>query len=269
MPNANTAIKLIALQGIAQIQDQRLRDALEAAYASECCLRAVETASRLFERFAGSDWSDDALCRFLSGWRAMHGTALYVSGLVVRLQREAQKAGPDERALLFQAAAEVGTIIAEDTGVDDVPHQELFATFANCLAGSDRWQLACFSTSECESFRAQVKHARLRAPIEEAILTTAASESWNSGEYTYVDPLMKAWLLQRRIQTQCSDDPTAYVGHHAGDTELGHFLHAIRAWDLYCEASGLDPDPLKARMIFESYFLRIGVAFQALEKAFE
>ena len=44
--------------------------------------------------------------------------------------------------LLHRAAAEVGEIIPEDTGVDDTPHSELYVDFANYLLGDDRWARA-------------------------------------------------------------------------------------------------------------------------------
>ena len=141
VPSGAESIGAIVRQGIAAIVNPALRDALETAYESVAAVQAVAAATRVFERLSSTQWPRDILCRFLAGWRAMHGTALFVSGLIVRLQREARQAKEGTRAILYEAAAEVGEIIPEDTGVTDRPHHELFAAFANLVAGDDAWKL--------------------------------------------------------------------------------------------------------------------------------
>lgn len=257
----------VAREGISSIPDSRLRDVLDAVYQSPQGVRAVVTAQRVFNRLTSSKWPAEQLRRFFSGWRSTHGTALFVSGLVIRIHREACGAPEPVRLLLHQAAAEIGEIIAEDTGVDDTPHNELFVRFASHVVGDDQWQLDRYLVPACERFRSQVKERRLAAPIEEAILTTAASESWNTGEYTYFDSLIRPWLTDiLGHPADIIEKKVAYVTVHAGETELGHFRHALAAWELYCRAIGNDADPMKAKLAFECYLAGVGSAFAELEQ---
>jgi hypothetical protein len=262
----NVGIAGITNNGIKRIQNATLRAALEEAYGSPAALAVIEMAHRVFSRLVGSKWPIEILAQFLSGWRSTHGTALFVSGLIIRLQREARAAELPARALLFDASAEMGEIIAEDAGVDDTLHNELFASFANQLVGDDRWQLEKFAMPLCLEFREYVKRERLSGPIEEAILITAASESWNSGEYSYADPLMRGWMKNILGFTDAIvENAIAYVSHHSGTVELDHFLHALSAWRFYCEAKGKPADPRNALRAFESYFDHLLGAFEELE----
>jgi hypothetical protein len=263
-------IRPIPLEGIALIEDHPLREALTSAYQTDRARRAVSAAETAFNRLTSQDWPVEVLARFLNGWRSTHVTALYVSGLMIRLLREARAANGESSLLLYQAAAEVGEIIPEDTGVDDTPHSELYMTFANFLLGSDRWQRARFSSPACERFRRYVKAQRLKATIEEALLTTAASENWNTGEYTYLDGLLRPWmvgLLGRDVVEV--EEKACYVSVHARRTELGHFLHALEAWKLYCRAAGQAADPARAHKVLLRYLAGVGQAFAALANVFQ
>ena len=167
---------------------------------------------------------------------------------MIRLLREASGADGHAAALLYRAAAEVGEIIPEDTGVDDTPHSELYIEFANFLVGHDLWQLNRYSIEPCERFRRYVKGQRLEAQIEDALLTTAASENWNTGEYTYLDDMLRPWLVDRLgHDAALAEEKAVYVSVHAGKTELGHFLHALAAWQLYCRAHGAAPGSKRVR----------------------
>ncbi len=221
----------IARQGIASIPSPTIRHALDTAYQSASGRGTVDTAHRVFDRLTSSTWPVESLCRFLSGWRATHGTAIFVSGLIVRIQRDARKTSGSPRTLLHEVAAEVGEIIPEDTGVTDTPHEELFAAFANYIVGDDRWKLDRYAIPGCEHFRAYVKNQRLYEPIEDGILTTAASENWNSGEYTYLDRRIKRWMIDvLNRPAKDAEEKAKYVSTHAGETERNHFRHALDAW---------------------------------------
>jgi hypothetical protein len=260
----------IARQGIALIVNPNLRCELDAVYRSPLGIETVETAHGVFNRLTSSEWPLETLCRFFSGWRSTHGTALFVSGLIIRVLREACKTSEFSRRLLYRSAAEIAEIITEDTGVDDIPHEELFTRFANHIVGDDRWQLSRYAVPACERFRSYIKRQRLAAPIEQAILTTMASENWNTGEYTYFDTLVRSWMLD--VIGRSSDDveeKVAYVKVHSGETELGHFLHALSAWEFYCQASAHEPDPIKARHALELYLEGVRTAFSALDQLFE
>jgi hypothetical protein len=265
-------IRNIALQGISLIEERQLRQALESAYDTRTARNAASAAEGVFERLTSRQWSSKPLSRFLNGWRSTHVTALYVSGLMIRLLREASAADGEASELLFRAAAEVGEIIPEDTGVDDTPHGELYMGFAHFLLGHDRWQLARWSNPQCETFRHYVKTQRLEAEIEDAILTTAASENWNTGEYTHLTNFIRPWMIDQTGESadlvEENAENAVYVTVHAGQTELGHFLHALEAWQLYCRANGRPADPERARAIVLRYLDGVGQAFAALGAVF-
>jgi hypothetical protein len=260
----------IALEGIALIEDGALREALASAYQTDVARHAVDAAHKVFDRLTSQPWPTDTLAHFLNGCRSTHVTALYVSGLMIRLLREAVAANGKASGLIYRATAEVGEIIPEDTGVDDTPHSELYVSFANFVLGNDRWQLNRYSVPACERFRCYVKAQRLEASIEEAILTTAASENWNTGEYTYLDGIYRPWMVDiMGWSAEEAEEKGVYISVHAGRTELGHFLHAIEAWQLYCHATGQVADPARARAVLVRYLTEVGQAFSALGRVLQ
>lgn len=270
MMESKSRIGTIALEGIALVEDRKLRAALQGAYQSDNGIRSLETAERVLNKLTSARWPSKILRRFLSGWGATHGTAVFVSGLMIRIQREARAASEPRRSLLHDAAAEIGEIIPEDVGLEGPPHSELFVDFANAVAGDDSWQLSRYAVPECQEFRKFVQERRLAGPLEDGILTTAASENWNTGEYTYFDSIVDAWMTDSLgYSVERSKKTIAYVSIHAGKTELGHFCHALRAWDLYCKAIGRIADPVRAQCAFEAYLTQLGTAFGALESLFD
>ncbi len=260
-------IDVIAKRGISLITHEPTRSALEAAYRTHQAASAVRIAERVFDRLTSARFPKESTCRFLAGWHATHGTSQFVSGLMIRMLREAERRPEADRPLLHRAVGMIAEIIPEDTGVDDTPHAELFARFATFLAGDDAWRLDRYIVPACERFRAYVQDQRLRGSIEEAILTTAASENWNSGEYTYLDGLVGPWMTRIIGADDSYQYAVRYVSVHAGDTELGHFMHAMRAWEAFCHASGVTIDPEKARHVFVQYLTRLTDAFAALDEA--
>ncbi len=259
----------IARRGISLLDDSATQRALEAAYSSQAAARAVQTSEAVFKKLTTVRNDPEIVCAFLAGWRAMHGTALYVSGLMVRLLRERAVAHQPAAELIGNAAAEIAEIIAEDTGVADIPHNELFAEFARTACGDNRWELAKYNSPACDRFRAYVKDARLHGPIQAAILTTAASENWNTGEYTFFSASVVDWLMASRgLELNQAEKAARYVTAHAGNTELGHFLHAITAWKHYCAARQCEVDPELARTVTETYLSQVEKAFEALYTLF-
>ncbi len=61
----------------------------------------------------------------------------------------------------------------------------------------------------------------------------------------------------------------AYISHHSGAVELGHFLHALEAWQLFAEATGHRADPTQAKVAFESYFEHLRPSFLELSTILE
>jgi hypothetical protein len=258
-------IASISMDGINLIKDIELREALLSVYHSREAGKVTALAQDVFEKLTQQNWSTETLCKFMAGWRATHGTALYVSGLVIRIHREAKSKTQHSKELLLAAAGEICEIIPEDTGVDDTPHHELFAKFANAVIGHDNWKLNRYNQMACNQFRNYVQVQRLDAPIEEAILTTAASENWNTGEYTFFAGLIDPWLTDiLKLPADLSVPAANYTKVHAGSTELGHFLHAIKAWQYYCEAHGKKAEPGIAKRVFEQYIMAIGNVYDEL-----
>jgi hypothetical protein len=266
------SIKGFAQEGIALVENGELRCELNSAYNSEAGRFANAQAMRVFDLLCSKSWPAGTLCRFLNGWQTTHVTALYVSGLMIRLLREAEAGEtPEKQVLLYSAAREIGEIIAEDTGVDDTPHNELYLDFAEGILGDDdRWKLRKFSQPQCEDFRRYVKQSRLEADLETAILLTAASENWNTGEYSFFDTLVMDWMTGvLELPEDRAESYAAYVTVHAGKTELGHFLHALSAWQMYCQTKGISADPQRAKSILQEYLKRVGEAFAELEQVFQ
>lgn len=253
--------------GLAKLDSSSLREAISAAFESPVGKASVESARRVIDRLTSRIWPPTTLCRFISGWNSLHGTALFVSGLVVRCHQEARiSSGIDAKSLIFEAAAELSELIAEDTGAIGTPHHELFALLADHLVGDDMWRLDRFQVSGCSKFRAWLGERRLRASIEEGILTTAASELWNAAEYSYLDSKARQWLSSlHNAEPKEIEQKLAYITVHAGETELGHFRHALTAWDFYCQAKGVRPSAEIAYRCVSGYLGQIGTAFEALE----
>lgn len=254
----------ISLQGIALIEDKKLRDALASCYESQRGREVSDIGHRLFQSVTSRVLEGPKMCQFLNGYRETHVTALYVSGLMGRVLREADESQGDVRDVLFRAARQVFEIIPEDTGVDDDPHGEIYYDFANYVAGHDQWQLAEHGDEACSEFRNFVKDARLSKDIETGFLTTAASENWNAGEYTYFDSRTRPWL--ELMGLPIDESKLAYVTVHAGETELGHFLHALAGWKLYCEGNGRRADPEKAHFVLSGYLDKLGKALSSLSE---
>jgi hypothetical protein len=267
---ATKDISSIAKQGIALIENKGLACALEAAYDSPEGTLAVAKAHHVFKLLTSSKWPVETICRFLSGWHSTHGTALFVGGLIIRIHREARKARERARPLLYEAAAEIGEVIPEDTGVDDIPHHERFAEFATYIVGDDRWQLGRYTLPACRAFRDHLKDQRLAAPVERGILAIAASENWNTGEYTYLNTMIHPWIVKCVVDSaKAAKEKAAYISVHAGQTELRHFLHALKSWDFYCQAKGKVADPMDAKQAFERHLRGMCDVFGELEKVFE
>jgi len=249
-----------------------LRHALLVVVRSPAYREATAQAESVFARLTQTRHEDDALARFLNGWQTVHVTALYVSGLMVRIQEEAQAAAAagegSKAALLFQAAFHTGRIIVEDTGLKGIQHGALYERFANgIMRGSDEWKLNRHASQECKDFRRYVEKARLRDPVETGLLTTAASENWNTGEYTLVAPMIVNWLEKANgFSSPDSRKLAAYAIVHAGDTELDHFTHALKAWQLYCTAHGREAGPAQAADVFARYAEKAAPAYRALKE---
>lgn len=274
------SIAIIAARGIETIPEtpelqnrEPLQATLHAIVSGHPYIETTHQAETAFNRLAQTTPQNDktALCRFFHGWQNAHLTALYVAAMTTRLLREAaEAAGNGDHAkagLLFRAAAHSAEISAEDVGLHGLAHGILFERLATGIVGDDSWKFSIHAVPECTEFRRYVENARLRAPLGIALLTTAASENWNTGEYTHATPVIYNWLEMLAFSRQEATRLNAYVKVHSGDTELHHFTHALIAWQLYCEAQGIGADPKQAADVFLDYAQRAGKAYAALATA--
>ncbi len=171
---------------------------------------------------------------------------------------------------LLNAAIEIGEVISEDTGIEGPTHQELFEYFAHAVVGKGQWRQEKYAMPKCREFRKFIREQRLNAPIEQSILITMAPELWNTGEYTYLNLLIRPWLRDHHHRPADKiEDIAAYIHVHAGETESDHFLHVINAWDSYCLASHQFKDLNKLTNVVENYFHHLGAAFKELEDLFQ
>jgi hypothetical protein len=266
----NKAITIagVAQEGISLISEKNLREALFAVYEKPACRESTLLAQSVFSSMFAGKGTREQRGRFLNGWQASHLSALFVAGLNIRMLREASALKYQGQLEMFKACAELVEVIGEDTGVDDTPHFQLYNEFANVVMENDFWKIQMFSVPSCERFRRFVQETRTQGPVEEAILTTMASENWNTGEYTYASAGVVEWMRSKlQLPGDLAERSSAYVTVHAGETELGHFLHAIQSWYHYCEAYGKKPDEDLAAHILENYIIRAGEAFAGLKEA--
>jgi hypothetical protein len=106
--------------------------------------------------------------------------------------------------------------------------------------------------------------------VETGLLTTVASENWNTGEYTVAAPLIVRWLEKcNSFSASDSRKLAAYATVHAGDTELDHFTHALKAWQLYCAAHGREANPARAAETFARYADEAAPAYRTLKETLQ
>lgn len=268
-------IQSIVLKNLQKVDNTELRQEFIKTYGSRIAIKTIEQTQAFFSELTTSSTLDETQLRnFLNAYNTVHGTSTYVAALMIRLGRLARDSrNNSSKQNFFTAQQEIGEIIAEDTGVDDVPHLELFEKFALAVIGDDSWKSSQYRNLVCVEFRDYVKGQRIgrRGDFligeEEGILTTAASEIFNSGEYTFFSNLIDRWFTQTLDKGIISrKDALAYVKVHAGETESGHFIHALKAWELYCTALGKKPDVEIAREISLDYLLRIGKCFESMRQ---
>ena len=262
------AIQTISSCGLDIDNAERLQECLLNVSRSNEAGKVFNKAGSVFSGLRTKTAQDnESLKKFLNGWQATHVTALYVAGMIIRVQREAheaKKAGEEIKSgILNDVAYHLGEVIAEDTGVVGIPHGAMYERFAGAMVRDNSWKREQYSLRACDDFRTYLEKARLRAPLEDAILTTAASELWNTGEYTCAAPHTRHLLEKMNIKNPVAAN--AYVAVHAGDTELDHFTHVLKAWQLYCEAEGIEAKPEKAASVLRNYISRLEPAFSALD----
>ena len=250
-----------------RVGDREIGRAILGAFQREAAsLGQVEAC---FERLVSRRWSVEALMRFFNGWRnPMMGSAS-VAGLCVRLLHLADEAQGPAREALFEAAACYGHIISEDMGLFSDTHGELYARFARALCGSDRWNQPEHAVEEASRFQTWIRHVRRRGDsIPDAMALTLAAEIYNYGEFTVIAPLLKKWM----VGPLGWPDPEArreleFVTAHVGDTERDHFLHSVRALELYARATGTGDLAATIGARCGEYLREVGNAYQALSGA--
>lgn len=234
-------------------------EAYETALTSEAAAIAAERADCLFATALMIETIDDArLRRFVRSWNETHVSSDLVGVLALRLSRAGHA----------DAAGQMLEVIADDIGERSLPHREMFARFADTLCAPYSWRDGCYAEPAAKNFRRYLTQARQQQPLDVGILTTAASEIWNVGEYTTLSPRMDQWMQSGLgLSAQKAGVANAYVRVHAGETELNHFLHAITAYEMLCARTGQEPSPTLAGTIMTTYLHELAKAYDGLYQA--
>lgn len=236
-----------------------LRQTYENVLASPAAQNAAAQADRLFSTVVSfTPKNEPELRRFAHGWSDTHVSSDLVGLLALRLH----KIGA------HQAAGDMMHVIADDIGANGKPHRDMFATFANALCEPNGWRNPDNAVSSCTDFRRYLHQARVKAPEAEAILTTAASEIWNVGEYTVLAEKFLPWMQNKMgLSLPEAKKANAYVQVHAGQTELDHFLCAIDAWDKLASHTKIAQPVDMAGQVMHRYLQEIGKAYGDLADA--
>ncbi|TWT50095.1 hypothetical protein KOR42_36410 [Thalassoglobus neptunius] len=255
-------IRDILREATGRIGDHRLAEAVNGVYESSSSRETILLTKDFWDRLTTNTWPQETLRFFASGWHDLHQSAFFVAGLQVRLQRDAASWSPEHLPDLIHASSELAEIISEDTGVDGTPHDELYRNFARSLTGDDLWSLDRYTVPACKTFRIYVRESRLSAPISNAILAVAASEQWNTAEYSLCSQLMKNWQPSEAVH-HCRLD-LEYVDVHAGETELGHLLHALNAWRFFLKTDPTADQISDVSTIFQHHIDQVKLAYLGL-----
>jgi len=239
-----------------------LQRAYEDVLMSAEAVQTAAQADRLFTKVMDMTPADElALRRFVHGWQDTHVSSDLVGQLALRLHAIGA----------HETAGDMMAVIAADIGAEGgKPHRDLFETFANGLCAPQSWRGRESAVLSCTEFRRYLRAARIEAPETEAVLTTAASEIWNVGEYTTLSERFPVWMRERmRIPSENIRKINAYVHVHAGKTELTHFLVAIDAWDKLAVHLGEQQSVTLAATTMQRYLGALGVAYGGLADCLE
>lgn len=195
---------------------------------------------------------------FANNYAAMHLSVLSVMAMKIRLDE--QNLRPDVTMLIQK---EMNDIIKEDVGLSGLPHHDLYDRFAAALTGKTDWRNAGLICAEARKFKNWLHGLRTQGPLEEALATLVIAEIWNASEYTAAAPVTQKALL-RHMDAPRAHIANAYMSVHAGETEFGHFMHALKAFDLYADAKGISrEDRLKILTdISGRYIQKLGKTFE-------
>jgi hypothetical protein len=253
------AISSIAKNALLNLADRDLADAIGSAFDHEALV--IKRIESVFERLAERAWSPPTLMKFFAGWRDTHLTSSSVAALVCRLLAQ------NEQSPAFICAAQsAANIIHEDLGLTGETHHRLFERLANRMCSSDQWKLDAFAVKSARGFSQWVHHQRVSAPIDEALITTIASEIYNHGEYTYASPLFRKWIQEQHlVPSEQIQSTLAYILVHTGATESDHFLHCVEALEKYLEGCGGQLDLTQVTSTCRRYFYKLGLAFAGIE----
>ena len=242
---------------------RELQMAYEAALSSPAAQKAEAETNRLFSLVTTLTPADQPALRvFAKNWG---GETHVSSDLVGLLARRLHHVGA------HSAAGDMMEVIAEDIGSKGSPHRDIYATFANSLCTpAESWRAPELANAECKKFRKYLSDARTKAPLEEALLTTAASEILNVGEYTTAADKFAPWLkTSMKLSEKDGSLKRAnfYSKVHSGKTELDHFLYAIDAGDKLAAHTNTPQSAELAARIMEKYLTEIAKAYKGLTDA--
>lgn len=259
-------IHAVVKETIGSIPDYDLAAAvLKSFEKEELSIKQVES---FFARLSSQVWPKSVLHRFFHAWRDTHLSSSSVAAMTCRLLSLADENSND--AHCFTAAASANSkIVHEDLGLCGETHANLYDRLANVVCRTDEWKLETHRVASAYQFGAWVHHERVVNNIACGLQTTIASEIYNHGEYTFVEPLLRLWMQDLLgLSPEQTRRSLAYITVHTGSTESDHFMHGVEALKYYSSGVGTDFSYESVSATSAEYLRRVGSAFAGMNAIF-
>ncbi|GAB6043124.1 hypothetical protein [Endothiovibrio diazotrophicus] len=251
---------------LAEVEDARIRQSLEAAFRAED--EALATIEAAFTRVTGDYQSAEKLKYFFRSWSMTNNSAMCVSGLGNRMTMQLRDGSElADREALLEAVASLHRISDEDLGAGSATlHWDLYYRMATTICEGDDWQSHRYVTPEAESFKRWKDRAALRdKDLMMGLLSTLVHEVYTHGEVEFVEPMFQQWLA-----TTSDFEPTerkrtlVWITCHCNGTETRHFGHAQQATLHYLRAHGLEMSDYDMEGVFRDYLQRKAAVMASL-----
>lgn len=253
---------------VLQISSVRLREIYSAVYETQLAIKTMEMAQSTLTRSMEKIYTVDQRCKFIAGWRAIHGTSPFVSALIIRVLRLGNGQTGRSLSQIHHIAWLLGEIIAEDVGIDGERHSKLFSDFGKAYCGTDYWSLDQYRQVACDNFRDYNEASRVDRPVEQSLLALIASESWNSAEFNLFLSIFPTHSADER-QLVRGGRELQYLEAHADEAENRHMKYAAEAFEIYCNDRGLMLSDSQIESSLLEYLENIGFAYAELRGIFE
>lgn len=251
------------------VEDDRIRDALLAAYAeSASYLRGIENC---LADITGRPWPAPAMRRFFNTWRRPTVAALSFCAVTCRLLEEASARDAGAQRDLFLSAARIAEVSNEDTGLSGPPHGELYQRMATAFCGNDAWKLDRYGLPAVTEHMTGLCEGRERAlDMTSTLMVSLADELYSYGEFNVIAPLFERWHGRiAGLDGGARDHHLEFVFVHVGAVESGHFAAMTEGLVHYCRAHGTVPDGDALGRRTRDYLRGTAVSYDRLLAAME